>query len=74
MFEGLHPVCLTQQYRRAVLYAVVARFVFKAGLLTFGSSYSLHLPIALFHVIVVLAEFVPDYSGGTAPEFNGIPY
>ena len=20
------------------------------------------------------ADFVPDYSGGTAPEFNGIPF
>ena len=23
---------------------------------------------------VVSPDFVPDYSGGTAPEFNGIPY
>ena len=46
----------------------------KAGLLALGSFYFLHLPISLIPETVVFADFVPDHSGGTAPDFNGIPY
>ncbi|AOY57503.1 conserved uncharacterized protein [Desulfococcus multivorans] len=44
----------------------------KAGLLVFGSSYYSHLPICVSQT-VVFANFVPDYSGGTTPDFHGIP-
>jgi hypothetical protein len=51
-----------------------------AGLLTFGSSYLLRLPI---HLIMRSksqneqwhgAAFVPDYSGGSVPDFHRFPY
>ena len=38
----------------------------QAGLLTSGSSYWLHLPLAR-RLRVVIATFVTDYSGGTVP-------
>ncbi len=47
-----------------------------AGLLTYGSTTSLRLP-ADFEATAcsgVFAGGVPDYSGGTVPEFNRIPY
>jgi hypothetical protein len=44
----------------------------KAGLLTFGSSRHPHLPIQDIEQWY-FANFVPDYSGGTAPDFHGIP-
>ena len=47
---------------------------FQAGLLAFGSIYFLHLPILFGGKTVAYADFVPDYSGGTAPDLNGIPY
>jgi len=47
--------------------------MFKAGLLTFGSSYFPRLPIA-FLAKVAFADFVPEHSGGTVPDFHGIPY
>ena len=45
----------------------------KAGLLAYGSAYFLRLPISLLLETVAYAEFVSDYSGGTAPDSNGIP-
>ena len=47
--------------------------MFKAGLLTFGSRYSPRLPTSLGQVVAV-ADFVPEHSGGTVPDFHGIPY
>ncbi len=52
---------------------VVRRHVATAGLLAFGSLYLPRLPIRLVPESGC-AAFVPDYSGGTAPDFNGIPY
>jgi hypothetical protein len=46
----------------------------KAGLLTFGSFYSPHLPVTLAVAAVVFADFVPEYSGGTVPDLHGIPF
>jgi hypothetical protein len=48
------------------------RHMFKAGLLASGSSYFPHLPVCLEQT-VAYADFVPDYSGGTTPDFHGIP-
>jgi hypothetical protein len=45
----------------------------KAGLLTFGSPYLPLLPDVL-NTLVVFTAFVPDNSGGTVPDFHGIPY
>jgi len=45
-----------------------------AGLLALGSSYSPRLPISLERDSGEFAAFVPDNSGGTAPDFHGIPY
>ncbi len=48
----------------------------QAGLLTFGSFYLPRLPgsenfkKSQWHIAV----FVPDYSGGPAPDLNGVPY
>lgn len=42
-----------------------------AGLLTFGSTESLSLPIISDSDC---EAFVPNYSGGSAPDFHGIPY
>jgi len=44
----------------------------KAGLLASGSSYLPTLP-ACTSTAVDPSGFVPGYSGGTAPEFHGIP-
>ncbi len=49
----------------------------KAGFLASGSSESLRLPIRFLLICFngqwQRAGFVPDYSGGTAPDSNGIP-
>jgi len=45
-----------------------------AGLLALGSSYLPRLPISLERDSGEFAAFVPDDSGGTAPDFHGIPY
>jgi hypothetical protein len=42
----------------------------QAGLLAHGSSYSPCLP---GESPVAIMDFVPVYSGGTAPDFHGIP-
>lgn len=43
-----------------------------------SSGSRINLPPAPSHSVTAkqwyIAEFVPDYSGGTAPGFNGIPY
>lgn len=44
----------------------------QAGLPALGSSYSPRLPTG--GPAVANADFVPDYGGGTASDFNGIPY
>jgi hypothetical protein len=46
----------------------------EAGLLTPGSFYFLRLPLRLEAESGRGGEFVPGYSGGTVPDFNGIPY
>jgi hypothetical protein len=46
----------------------------QAGLLTFGSSYQPRLPIPCSAKQWHCAAFVPDYSGGPVPDFNGVPY
>lgn len=46
----------------------------EAGLLTSGSPYYLRLPFRLEAESGGGGEFVPGYSGGTVPDFNGIPY
>ena len=46
----------------------------QAGLLASGSLYFPHLPVSMISETVAIAAFVPGHSGGTAPEFNGIPY
>ena len=45
-----------------------------AGLLAPGSSYSPRLPTPLKQGSDKFAAFVPDNSGGTAPDLHGIPY
>ena len=45
----------------------------QAGLLTYGSSYQLHLPNEQKVVSGDVAAFVPDYSGGPVPDSNGVP-
>jgi len=45
----------------------------KAGLLTFGSLYFPRLPVSLDEA-VASTDFVPEHSGGTVPDFHGIPY
>ncbi len=45
-----------------------------AGLLAPGSSYSPRLPTPLEQGSGKFADFVPDNSGGTAPDLHGIPY
>jgi hypothetical protein len=45
-----------------------------AGLLAHGSSYSPRLPTPLQRCSGNVATFVPDNSGGTAPDLHGIPY
>jgi hypothetical protein len=45
----------------------------QAGLLAPGSPYSLRLPAPLCGAVVLSEAFVPGYSGGSAPDFNGIP-
>ena len=45
-----------------------------AGLLALGSFYLPRLPISLKRDSGEFATFVPDDSGGTAPDFHGIPY
>jgi hypothetical protein len=72
--EGLHPafLALSIYYRT---HSIAGFTVFaKAGLLAFGSFYSLRLPVSVTHGTVARTDFVPDYSGGTAPDSNGIPY
>ncbi len=39
----------------------------KTGLLAFGSSWFLHLPIRRKRTVVFFADFVTDYSCGAAP-------
>ena len=46
--------------------------MFKAGLLTIGSSYFPRLP-TYYPMAVAVADFVPEYSGGTVPDSHGIP-
>jgi len=46
----------------------------QAGLLTYGSSYSPHLPDPFSMDQWQSAAFVPDHSGGPVPDFNGVPY
>ena len=43
--------------------------MYKAGILTSGSSSSYAFPI----VSVAYAGFVPGHSGGPVPDFHGIP-
>ncbi len=45
----------------------------KAGLLASGSAYCPTLPTGVWPA-VAMSDFVPGYSGGTAPELHGIPY
>ncbi len=45
----------------------------QAGLLALGSTYSPHLPV-LISDSGTKVGFVPQYSGGTAPDFHGIPF
>jgi hypothetical protein len=45
----------------------------QAGLLTLGSSYLPRLPIQRILDSDIFAVFVPDYSGGPAPDLHGIP-
>jgi hypothetical protein len=45
----------------------------KAGLLASGSIYFPRLPVSAFNETVAAADFVPDHSGGTTPDFHGIP-
>jgi hypothetical protein len=72
--EGLHPafLALSLYYRTPSIGGLTA--FNKAGLLALGSSYSLRLPVSVIHKTVASADFVPDYSGGTAPDSNGISY
>ena len=42
----------------------------KAGLLALGSAYFPRLPISFVRETVAFADFVPDHSGGTAPDFK----
>jgi hypothetical protein len=49
----------------------VTRFS-QAGLLTHGSSYRPRLPDD--NISGVNAAFVPDYSGGPAPDSHGVPF
>jgi len=44
----------------------------QAGLLTHGSSYRPRLPNE--NISGVIAAFVPDYSGGPAPDSHGVPF
>jgi len=46
----------------------------RTGLLTDGSSYRPRLPDLFEQISGIFAAFVPDYSGGTVPDFNGIPF
>jgi len=72
--EGLHPAFLALSIcHRTPSIGGLTAFT-KAGLLAFGSFYSLHLPVSVIHGTVASTDFVPDYSGGTAPDSNGISY
>ncbi len=44
----------------------------QAGLLTYGSSYRPRLPNK--NISGYIAAFVPDYSGGPAPDSHGVPF
>jgi hypothetical protein len=57
-----------------VLFIAGTSACIKAGLLAYGSTYFLRLPVSLLLKTVARADFVSDYSGGTAPGSNGIPY
>ena len=50
-----------------------AWLIAKAGILTLGSLYFPRLPVSIDEA-VASADFVPEHSGGTVPDFNGIPY
>jgi hypothetical protein len=70
--QGAAPVFLDPLTAFPFVTSRRLSFLDKAGLLTFGSSYHPHLPIQFMNS-GIFADFVPDYSGGTAPEFHGIP-
>ncbi len=60
-------------YRCSVSIAQI-KHICQAGLLALGSTYSPPLPIRLIcRTVAFFADFVPDHSGGTAPELNRIP-
>ncbi len=56
------------------MFTAQVKRMYPAGLLALGSIYSPRLPIPIkYGTVAFLADFVPDYSGGTAPEFHRIP-
>ncbi len=48
--------------------------VFKAGLLAYGSSYSLRLPTPSIMSSDFIEAFVADYSCGAAPDSHRLPF
>ena len=75
MLEGLHPVSFTLFYVLSPSPLPAGRQHLNQG--RFSGS-RICLLSAPSHLIFTrqwpVAEVVPGYSGGTAPEFNGIPY
>jgi hypothetical protein len=64
------PVVTWSLVRVLVVFPRTITLSAQAGLLAHGSSYSPCLP---GESPVALMDFVPVYSGGTAPGFHGIP-
>jgi hypothetical protein len=72
--EGLHPAYLALHRLHPIPRRISGVPSSKAGLLASGSFYFPHLPVSMRSETVASADFVPGYSGGTAPDLNGIPY
>jgi len=74
MAQGLHPFFLLNPLQHHLCHTAKIWLSIKAGLLTSGSSYTLYLPTGFNTRKWIFTEFVPDNSGGTAPDFHGIPF
>jgi type III secretory pathway component EscS len=74
MLEGLHPVFLALFIMMRCLCLPQST----GNLQGRSSGFRIRLLTAPSHLALTRqwhgAAFVPDYSGGTTPEFNGIPF
>ncbi len=73
MLEGLHPVFLTLLICPLFLYLRRTTASVKAGLLTLGSLYFLHLPARFIPCSDISQGLSPITAAGPLPIFTGFP-